>query len=102
MNSEDRNYETARRAAAGVGLLTVIAGLLFGGLSADAELTEVLGFVITLVSLAGPKRRVEPPLSEEALSKGLEEQVRRRWQGEATARGLANRDFVPLRFVASG
>jgi hypothetical protein len=51
MNPEDGGYEKVRRLVACTGLLTLAGGLLFGGLSTGAELTEVLGFLLTLASL---------------------------------------------------
>ena len=101
MNPEDRGYGTARRLVACTGLLILAAGLLFGGLSAGAALTEVLGFLLTLASLAAP-RRIDAPLSEEDLAAELESQVRRRWSGEASTRRLTDRDFVPLSFLVPG
>ena len=98
MDPEDRGHDVTRRLVACTGLLILAAGLLFGGLSSGAALTEVLGFVLTLASLAAP-RRTDPPLPEEDLAAELESQVRRRWSGEASTRRLTDRDFVPLSFL---
>jgi hypothetical protein len=101
MDPEDRGHDVTRRLVACTGLLILAAGLLFGGLSSGAALTEVLGFVLTLASLAAP-RRTDPPLPEEDLAAELESQVRRRWSGEASTRRLTDRDFVPLSFLVPG
>ena len=101
MNPGDRGHGIARRLIACVGLLILAAGLLFGGLSAGAALTEVLGFLLTLASLAAPSR-TDAPLSEEDLAAELESLVRRRWSGEASTRRLIDRDFVPLSFLVLG
>ena len=101
MNIRDRGQRPLRTAAACVGLLIVAAGLLHGGLSAGAALTEILGFLLTMVSLAW-SRGTDTSLTEEALDEQLESQVGRRWRAEARTRGLTDRDFVPLRFVATG
>ena len=101
MNPGDSGYRTRRRLVACLGLMILAAGLLFGGLSAGAALTEVLGFLLTLAGLVRPDSTGEA-LSEEDLATELESQVRRRWLGEASTRRLTDRDFVPLDFLVRG
>ena len=101
MNARDRGHRLLRAVAACVGLLIVTAGLLHGGLSAGAALTEILGFLIMMVSLVWSKDK-DTSLTEEALAEQLKSQVGRRWRAEANIRGLIDRDFVPLRFIVTG
>jgi hypothetical protein len=84
-----------RMGAACAGVVILAAGLRRGGLSTGAELTEVLGFLLTMASLAWAKA-VDTTLTEDEFTGQLEKQVGRKLRAEARERRLIDRDFVPL------
>jgi hypothetical protein len=85
-----------RAGTAVTGILILVIGLCHG-LSTGAELTEVLGFVLTMASLAS-SRGPGSTMTEEEFSRELGQEVARKVRAEAKERKLP-RDFVPLAIV---
>ena len=92
----------AQLMTAATGGVIILAGLVASGPSLGANLTEIVGGLITLAGLALGTGLGPPPLSPDDLVPRLRKEVRDRWRAEAYTRGLLERDYVPVQLTVDG